>query len=90
MEPSDFTKRMVDFKRLMDGENRENYTPDDVRHWRAVYADLVRFKENLLGQTREHIQQVPETNKELGGLDVPFLQAEMQRLQQGLAFWEAR
>jgi len=90
MEPPDFTKRIVDFKRLMDGENRENDTPDDVRHWRAVYADLVRFKENLLGQTREHIQQVPETNKELGGLDVPFLQAEMQRLQQGLAFWEAR
>jgi hypothetical protein len=90
MEPLDFTKRITDFDRLMEGENRENYTEDDVRHWRAVYSDLIRFKEDLLSQTREHIQQVPETNKELGGLDVPFLQAEMQRLRSGLGFWEAR
>jgi len=89
MEPPDFTKRIIDFNRLLEGENRDIYTADDVRHWRAVYADLVRFKEDLLGQTREHIKQVPETNQELGGLDVPFLQAEMQRLRRGLAFWES-
>ena len=89
MEPLDFTKRIIDFTRLLEGENRDSYTADDVRHWRAVYSDLVRFKEDLLGQTREHIKQVPETNQELGGLDVPFLQAEMQRLLRGLAFWES-
>jgi hypothetical protein len=87
MEPPDFTKRIVNFDRLLEGENRDNYTADDVRHWRAVYSDLVRFKEDLLSQTRAHIQQVPETNKELGGVDLPFLQAEMKRLQGGLAFW---
>jgi hypothetical protein len=90
MEPPEFTKRLVDFSRLLEGENRENYTPDDVPHWRAVYADLVRFKEDLLGQTREHIREVPETNKELGGIDVPFLEAERERLRRGLAFWESR
>jgi hypothetical protein len=89
MEPPDFTKRITDFTRLLEGENRENYAADDVQHWRAVYTDLVRFKEDLLGQTREHIKQVPETNRELGGIDLPFLQAEMQRLQRGLAFWES-
>jgi hypothetical protein len=89
MEPPDFTKRITDFNRLLEGENRESFTADDVRHWRAVYADLVLFKQDLLGQTREHITQVPETNKELGGLDIPFLQAEMQRLQRGLTFWES-
>src|SRR2546423_979079 len=89
MEPPDFTKRIVDFNRLLEGENRESFVADDVRHWRAVYNDLVRFKEDLLSQTRAHIQQVPETRKELGGLDIPFLQAEMQRLRQGLAFWES-
>ena len=88
MEPPDF-KRIVDFTRLLEGENRENFAADDVVHWRAVYSDLVRFKENLLSQTRAHIEQVPETTKELGGVDIPFLEAEMKRLRRGLSFWES-
>jgi hypothetical protein len=75
---------------LLEGENRDNYDADDVRHWRAVYTDLVRFKEELLGQTRQHIEQVPDTKKELAGVDIPFLEAEMQRLRRGLEFWKFR
>jgi len=58
MEPPDFINRILNFGRLMDGENRDSTDPDDIAHWRAVY--------------------------------IPFLQAEMQRPQNGLAFWEAR
>ena len=90
VEPPDFTKRILDFNRLMDGENRERYDAQDIAHWRAVYADMIQFKERLLGDTREHIRQVPETQKELGGTDIPFLEAEMKRLQGGLKFWESR
>ncbi len=90
MEPLDFVKRIIDFTRLHEGENRDNYDADDVRHWRAVYTDLVRFKEELLGQTREHIEQVPDTKKELAGVDIPFLEAELQRLRRGLEFWQSR
>jgi hypothetical protein len=50
MEPPDFLKKIVDFTRLMEGENRDNYDADDITHWRAVYADLIQFKEQLLGQ----------------------------------------
>jgi hypothetical protein len=90
MEPLDFAKRIIDFNRLLEGENRDNYDADDIRHWRAVYTDLVRFKEELLGQTRDHIEQVPETRKELAGVDIPFLEAERQRLRRGLEFWQSR
>ncbi|MDQ6714243.1 MAG: hypothetical protein M3Z28_13810 [Candidatus Dormibacteraeota bacterium] len=90
MEPPDFRKRMTDFNRLLEGEDRDSADPEDARHWRAVYGDLVRFKEELLGRTRAHIEEVPATKKELGGVDVPFLEAEMQRLQRGLAFWKTR
>jgi hypothetical protein len=90
MEPPDFLKRIVDFTRLLEGENRDNYDADDIAHWRAVYTDLVRFKEELLGQTRQHIDQVPDTKKELAGVDIPFLEAEMQRLRRGLEFWRSR
>jgi len=89
MEPPDFLKRIVDFTRLMEGENRDNYDAADIAHWRAVYADMVRFKEQLLGQTRDHIEKVPDTQRELGGVDIPFLQAETERLRKGLAFWES-
>jgi hypothetical protein len=90
VEPLDFTKRIIDFNRLMDGENRDTTDADDIRLWRAVYADMIQFKERLLSQTREHIQKVPETERELGGIDIPFLEAEMQRLKRGLEFWESR
>jgi hypothetical protein len=89
MEPPDFLKRIVDFTRLMEGENRDNYDAADIAHWRAVYTDLVRFKEGLLGETKDHIRRVPDTTKELAGLDLPFLEAELERLRKGLAFWES-
>jgi hypothetical protein len=88
MEPPDFLKKIVDFTRLMEGENRHNYDAADITHWRAVYADLIRFKEQLLSKTRDHIKDVPDTQKELAGVDIPFLEAEMERLKRGLAFWE--
>jgi hypothetical protein len=89
VDPPDFLKRIVNFERLMEGENRENYDTADIAHWRAVYTDLIRFKDQLLGQTRDHIRKVPDTQKELAGVDVPFLESEMGRLRKGLAFWES-
>ncbi|TMB60581.1 MAG: hypothetical protein E6J51_12865 [Chloroflexi bacterium] len=89
MEPPNFLKRIVDFTRLMEGENRDNYDAADIAHWRAVYTDLVRFKEGLMGETKDHIRKVPDTTKELAGLDLPFLEAELERLRKGLAFWES-
>ena len=90
MEPLDFTKRIIDFSRLMDGENRDSHDARDIAHWRAVYTEMIHFKERLLSQTRDELRKVPETEKELGGIDVPFLEAEMQRLKRGLEFWESR
>ena len=83
-------KHILDFDRLMDGENRSSVDPDDIKHWRAVYADLVAFKAMMLDQTNRHIAAVPATESELGKNDVPFLEAEMKRLQDGLHFWEGR
>jgi len=90
MEPLDFAKRIIDFNRFMEGENRDTHDASDIAHWRAVYREMIAFKEDLLAQTREKIQKVPETEKELGGIDIPFLEAETQRLKSGLEFWESR
>jgi hypothetical protein len=90
MEALDFVQRITDFDRLMEGENRDTSDPDDVEHWCAVYAEMIRFKERLLGQTRQEIEKVPDMSKELRGNDIPFLEAELRRLHRGLAFWESR
>jgi hypothetical protein len=90
MEPPDFAKRMLDFERLLQGERRETTNPDDIEHWHAVYSELLRFKQGIVDQTRNQIAKRPETRPELGGNDLPFLEAEMQRLRRGLEFWEGR
>lgn len=90
VDPPEFVKRIVNFDRLLQGENRQSIHRDDVEHWFTVYSDLVTFKEHLLGQTKSHIHQVPESKDELGTNDVPFLEAELGRLRAGLAFWSAR
>lgn len=89
-EPPKFAKDMLNFNRLLEGENRQSPHADDAEHWYAVYTDLVRFKERLLGETRKHINEVPGSSSELAGYDVPFLEAELGRLRSGQAFWSAR
>jgi len=86
----DSLKGILDFNRLMEGENRKSDDPDDIKHWKAVYTDLVAFKQKMLDDTSRHISTVPATEPELGKNDLPFLKAEMQRLQRGLEFWEGR
>ena len=90
MDPPDFLKRMLDFNRVLDGENRQSKHPDDAEHWHAVYSELVGFKTGLLEATREEIERTPETAAELGAHDIPFLEAELQRLRGGLEFWSER
>ncbi|TMD24454.1 MAG: hypothetical protein E6I99_02630 [Chloroflexi bacterium] len=90
MKALDFMQRMVDFDRFMEGENRDSNDPDDIEHWCAVYGEMIRFKEGLLGETQREVEKVPDMRNELSGNDIPFLEAELRRLRRGLAFWEAR
>ena len=72
MEPPDFTNRILDFGRMMDGENRDSKDPQDIAHWRAVYTEMVRFKEGLLAQAQAEIEKVPAMKPELAGNDIPI------------------
>lgn len=90
MDVPQFGKDILDFNRLLEGENRLSTYAEDAQHWAAVYTDLVGFKERMLSEIRQHIEKVPETGIELGGYDIPFLEAELGRLRSGKAFWEAR
>jgi hypothetical protein len=89
-ETPEFAKDLLDFNRLLEGENRQSQHPDDAEHWHAVYSDLVGFKEHLLDEVKGHVKDVPETRPELAGHDVPFLEAELGRLRSGMAYWAER
>jgi len=90
VDAPEFAKNLLNFNRLLEGENRASNYPEDAEHWHAVYSDLVGFKEKLLGEIKQHIRQAPETKVELAGYDVPFLEAELGRLRSGMTYWAAR
>src|SRR2546423_470684 len=90
MEELEFMQLIVNFDRMMEGENRDSWDPDDIEHWCAAYAEMIRFKEGLLGQTRQEMEKFPFLCKQRTAYEIPFLEAELRRLRGGLAFWEGR
>ena len=66
----------------MPGEDPGTRDPDDAEHWVAVYAELLAFDEqlvgNLAGSANGH------------GADVQLLESRMVDLRSGLAYWRSR
>ena len=71
---------LTGFTRLMEGENRQNYDADDIVHWRAVYKDLIRFKEQELDQLNHY----GWIDKEAGIARIPIDRAMDILARQGL------
>lgn len=81
----------VDQERLMEGEHPHTRYPDDIRHWRQVYSELLAFKHELLDRTRARVEQMTESARlEVEQTDLPVLLAEEARLRRRLEFWTRR
>jgi hypothetical protein len=77
--------------RLLDGEDPATTHIDDAEHWLAVYRDLLKSKQELIGVTEHRMDHVvPEAANELGQTDLEILKKEGERFQRRIAFWEAR
>jgi len=80
-----------DENRLMRGENPETTYLEDAEHWAGVYRELLAFKEDLLGFTKDRIERMkPPASNELATTDLVIMEAEYDRLKSRFDFWESR
>ena len=81
---------MGDPDRLLPGEEPGTQYVDDAHHWLNVYAELLRFKDELLatvqraGEGARHASQ-PEVNA-----DLALMEAERSRLATRTQYWRDR
>jgi hypothetical protein len=84
-------REAVNPDRLLDGEDPDTTHLDDAEHWLAVYTDLLKSKQELIGVTEHRMDHVErDAADELGQTDLEILQKEGERFQRRIAFWEAR
>jgi hypothetical protein len=90
-EAMDAARKAVDADRLLPGEDPESMVTDDVRHWIAVYSELLAAKQRILGATLDAMQNADqEAARQELTTDRTVLSAEVERFQRRLAFWSDR
>lgn len=84
--------RSVDQERLLPGEDRDlrSADPRDAAHWVAVYAELLDFKRELLGDLGERLRTASDAARSEMDNDMVILVAEAGRLQRRHDHWTAR
>lgn len=77
--------------RMQPGEDPSSRLLEDAAHWSSVYEELIAFKERLLAEVEDKIQEVekPAVGAELGH-DRDILRFELRRLRLHHAFWAER
>jgi len=77
--------------RLLEGEDPDTAFASDVRHWIAVYREMIGFNEDLLGRLEEQVQRLPKEARE-GTVDddVSVIAGQLDRYRRRLGFWYER
>ena len=76
---------------LLEGEDPNTHFPRDVRHWIAVYREMIEFNEELLDRVRPQIERLPKAARaEIVKNDVEMLESQLQRYRRRLDFWYGR
>lgn len=80
---------LSDRDRRLEGEDPATTHPDDARHWRSVYAELLDFKDRVLETTDQLAPAIPEAAEELSA-DAKLMNAERERFRERLEYWTRR
>jgi hypothetical protein len=77
--------------RLLEGEDPDTVFASDVRHWIAVYREMIGFNEDLLGRLEDQVQRLPRAAHE-GAVDadVSLIAAQLERYRRRLGYWYER
>lgn len=86
----DAIRNAGDPNRLLPDENPQTLQPEDARHWRIVYGELLRFKEGLLSVADRGLADLEQELKVTDTTTLALLRAQNTRLRHRLEFWERR
>src|SRR5712692_9056340 len=77
--------------RLLEGEDPDTAFASDVRHWIAVYREMIGFNEELLGRLEDQLKRLPKAARD-GSVDndVSLIAGHLDRYRQRLGFWYER
>jgi hypothetical protein len=86
----DALNRATDPDRLLDGEDPDTTRLDNAQHWARIYRELLGFKRDVIGQADAGAAELPAEAAPEADTDLTILEAERQRLERRLEFWERR
>jgi hypothetical protein len=91
MDPEEAAADAVDKDRLLEGEDPSSQYRDDAEHWTRVYAELLEYKRQIMGVTRQAIDEMDKrAAQEIEGTDLQVIATEAQRFARRLEFWRQR
>lgn len=77
--------------RLLEGEDPDTVFASDVRHWIAVYREMIGFNEDLLGRLEDQVQRLPKAARDGAvGNDVSVIAGQLERYRRRLGYWYER
>jgi len=83
--------RSVKPDRLLEGEDPDTAFASDVRHWIAVYREMIGFNEELLGRLADQLKRLPQAARD-GEVDydISVIAGQLDRYRRRLGFWYER
>jgi hypothetical protein len=83
--------RSAETDRLLEGEDPDTVFATDVRHWIAVYREMIGFNEDLLGRLEDQLQRMPRAARDGAvGTDVSVIAGQLERYRRRLGYWYER
>lgn len=77
--------------RLLPGEDPTSVDPDDVKHWVAVYEELLSGKRAIISALRANLENSGfEARREMETIDMPLFEAQLDRFETRLDFWRSK
>jgi DNA-binding response OmpR family regulator len=83
--------RLKPSDRLLEGEDPATLYARDVRHWIAVYREMIGFNQDLLSRVQERLGRLPRAARQDGvDNDISLIAGQLDRYRRRLDFWYAR
>lgn len=87
---AEIIRQATDPDRRLPGEDPDRSNGDDVRHWVAVYDELLRFKREVIDLAEKSAAEFPEPAGVEIGMDIEVMRIQAERLHIRAQYWRSR